>query len=255
MKKFLALFFALVMTLCMVACGSNDTTTNSTAAPTTAPTVTSTAAPTVAPTEPDSKVNFNVVVTDVDGTSKTFEYASDAETVGAALLANGLIAGTESEYGLYVTTVNGITADWNTENAYWAFYINGEYAMTGVDSTPITEGATYSFVKTVSYTQKGEGNTRFYCTVKNVDGTVTKFEIHTNETTVGAALLALELIAGTESEYGLYVTTVNGITADWDTEHAYWAFYINGEYAMTGVDSTPITADAVYELVKTVSEA
>lgn len=32
----------------------------------------------------------------------------------------------------------------------------------------------------------------------------TKFEIHTDKETVGAALLELDLIAGDDSEYGLY---------------------------------------------------
>jgi N-acetylmuramoyl-L-alanine amidase len=73
------------------------------------------------------------------------------------------------------------------------------------------------------------------------------------ESKMPAALLELGLIAGDESDWGLMVTTVNGITADWDTEQAYWAFYINGEYAQTGVDSTDVVADAVYEMVKTVS--
>lgn len=57
----------------------------------------------------------------------------------------GLIAGEESEYGLYVKTVNGITADYDKDGVYWAFYINGEYAQTGVDSTKIAEGESYSF--------------------------------------------------------------------------------------------------------------
>ena len=48
------------------------------------------------------------------------------------------------------------------------------------------------------------------------------------------ALLALDLIAGEDSQYGLYVKTVNGITADYDTDGSYWAFYIDGEYAQTG---------------------
>ena len=268
MKKYLAFFLAMVIALSMVACGTNDastapsTTVNNTE-PTVAPTE-PTVAPTVAPTDPtepsqpseptvpDDQASFTVIVTDENGTSSTFTYTSDADTVGQALLNNGLIDGYESTYGLYVTTVNGITADWDTENAYWAFYINGEYAMTGVDATEITNGATYSFVKTVSYTVKGEGDTRFYFTARNEDSTVTRFEIHTNETTVGAALLALDLIDGYESSYGLYVTTVNGITADWDTENAYWAFFIDGEYATTGVDATEITPDATYEMFKTV---
>ena len=41
-------------------------------------------------------------------------------------------------------TVNGITADYDTDGVYWAFYVNGEYASTGVDSTPITQGDAYS---------------------------------------------------------------------------------------------------------------
>ena len=56
-----------------------------------------------------------------------------------------MIAGDESEYGLYVKTVNGITADYDKDGVYWAFYVNGEYAQTGVDSTSITEGDSYSF--------------------------------------------------------------------------------------------------------------
>ena len=73
----------------------------------------------------------------------TFTVKTDKDTVGAALLEHGLIAGEEGAYGLYVKQVNGITADYDVDQTYWSFYINGEYAMTGVDTTEITEGATY----------------------------------------------------------------------------------------------------------------
>ena len=253
MKKILSMLLALVMVFGLVACANNaPTSTPTTTAPVETPEATQ--GTTVAPTDPKpAGVSFTVVVTDLDGTETTFQYTSDAETVGAALLAEGLIAGDQSDYGLYVTTVNGITADWATENAYWAFYIDGEYAQTGVDATPITEGAVYSLTKTVSYTVKGEGATTFYFDAVNEDGTVTKFEIHTDKTTVGEALVELGVIAGDPSDYGLYVTTVNGVTADWATENAYWAFYIGDDYSQTGVDSTSITAGASYKMVKTVS--
>lgn len=65
--------------------------------------------------------------------------------MGAALLKLGVIAGDDSEYGLYVKTVNGETADYDTDGTYWGFYINGEYAMTGVDATTLEAGATYAF--------------------------------------------------------------------------------------------------------------
>ena len=65
--------------------------------------------------------------------------------MGEALEELGIIAGDESEWGLYVKTINGITADYDTDGSYWAFYIDGEYAMTGVDATEIDEDAVYAF--------------------------------------------------------------------------------------------------------------
>ena len=88
---------------------------------------------------------FTLVVADKDGNETTLEVHTDKDTVGEALLDNQVIAGEDSEYGLYVKTVNGITADFDADGVYWAFYIDGEYAMTGVDSTEVTSGVTYSF--------------------------------------------------------------------------------------------------------------
>lgn len=96
------------------------------------------------------------------------------------------------------------------------------------------------------YIQLGEGSTKFIFTVVDKDGVETQYEIHTDQDTVGKALLELELIDGEESEYGLYVKTVNGITADYDKDGVYWAFYINDEYAQTGVDAAKITEGNSY---------
>lgn len=92
----------------------------------------------------------------------------------------------------------------------------------------------------------GEGATTFTFIVVDKDGKETPFEIHTDKTIVGEALLDLELIEGDMGDFGLYVKTVNGITADYDTDGTYWAFYVNGEYAMTGVDMTDIVDGDTY---------
>ena len=92
----------------------------------------------------------------------------------------------------------------------------------------------------------GEGQTKFSFTVVDKDGNATEFEIHTDKATVGEALLELNLIAGDESEYGLYVKQVNGITADYDVDQTYWAFYVNDAYATGGVDTTAVEAGAKY---------
>ena len=73
----------------------------------------------------------------------TFTVKTDKDTVGAALIEHGLIAGDESQYGLYVKVVNGITADYDINQKYWAFYIDGEMAMSGVDTTEINENSRY----------------------------------------------------------------------------------------------------------------
>ena len=57
----------------------------------------------------------------------------------------------------------------------------------------------------------------------DVDGNETNFVVNTDKETVGDALLEQNLIEGDDSEYGLYVKTVNGITVDYDTDHTYWA--------------------------------
>lgn len=103
------------------------------------------AAETEATTLGEGEIQFTFVVVDADGNETAFDVHTNKETVGEALLELGLIAGDESEYGLYVKSVNGITADYDTDGTYWAFYIDDEYASTGVDTTDITPGSTYAF--------------------------------------------------------------------------------------------------------------
>ncbi len=92
-----------------------------------------------------SKTKFDFTVIDVDGNESKFEITTDKTTVGEALLDEGLIAGEDSAYGLYVKTVNGTTLDYDTDGKYWAFYVDGEYASSGVDTTEIKSGSTYTF--------------------------------------------------------------------------------------------------------------
>ena len=89
--------------------------------------------------------SFAFEVVDKDGNTETFNITTDKTTVGEALLEEGLIAGENGQYGLYVTEVNGIVADYNVDGTYWAFYVDGAYASSGVDTTDIVDGSTYSF--------------------------------------------------------------------------------------------------------------
>ncbi len=185
---------------------------------------------------------------------------TDEETVGAALAALNIVAGEDSQYGLMVNTIDGYTADFNVDGTYWAFYINGDYAMTGVDSTPIEDDTVYTFkvdgaeveegatISLVDGKHYGIGDTAFTLEVTDGEGNTVTVTVHTNEETLGDALAALNIVSGEESEFGLYIKVVNNVTADFNVDGKYWAVYIDGEYAMTGVDSTPVQEGTVYAL-------
>ena len=113
MKKLLSLLLVLIMVFTLVACSA--------------------------------KTSFTVITTDLEGKETTHKIKTDAATVGEALIEEGLIKGHTTDYGLYVDEVNGIALDWDKDGKYWAFYINGAYAMTGVDATNVEDGAVYTF--------------------------------------------------------------------------------------------------------------
>ncbi len=77
-----------------------------------------------------------------EGKDEILQISTNEETLGAALLAEGLISGSDSEWGFFVDTVNGHFADSN-KGKYWVFTKSGEMVMTGVDSTPIEDGDTF----------------------------------------------------------------------------------------------------------------
>ena len=141
LNKLLALLLALVMVLALAACG-NKAQDNGGAGDDANVVTDGTVAD--GATVGKGATAFTVEVAQLDGTSITFTVNTDKATVGEALLELGIVAGDDTEYGLYVKTVNGVTLDYDTDGAYWAFYINGEYASTGVDATNIEAGATYA---------------------------------------------------------------------------------------------------------------
>ena len=77
-------------------------------------------------------------------TEKTFLIRTDAETLRRACEEQNLIAGTEGEYGLYVLTVDGETADESIQQ-WWCITKGGEEHFYGVDDTMILDGEQYEF--------------------------------------------------------------------------------------------------------------
>lgn len=127
-----------------------------------------------------------------------------------------------------------------------AFVLIAAAALTGCSGAP-TE-TTQSLGQVTNTTELGEGSKTFELTVEDKEGVIHSYRIHTDEEMVGFALIEHALIEGEQGQYGMYIKSVLGQTLDYETDGMYWAFYVNGEYALTGVDQTPIQADTVYLL-------
>ena len=93
----------------------------------------------------EGKYKITVEVVDDQGETKSYQSSTDAEVLYDALLEiDGLtLDGYESDYGYYITGVNGLTADYDADGAYWSLYVNGEYGSYGVESQPVADSDTY----------------------------------------------------------------------------------------------------------------
>lgn len=89
-------------------------------------------------TDPSQKT-ITVEIVFAEDNKKTVEIQTKAEFLRGALDEKGLIEGTESAYGFYVTKVDGVEAD-AAQNQWWCFSKSGEMLLTGVDDTPIQNG-------------------------------------------------------------------------------------------------------------------
>ena len=131
-RSVLSLVLVAAMVLMFAGCGEKTQDDNTTA-------------PATSQQEVQEK-SFAFQVVDLDGTTKDFTVKySDEKTIGEALVNEGLISGKNDQYGLMVEVVDGKKYVYDEDGAYWAFYIDGQYAMTGVDSTPIEDGKVYCF--------------------------------------------------------------------------------------------------------------
>lgn len=94
------------------------------------------------------KITVDIVF--AQGDTKTVKIKTDAEYLRDALEEEDLIKGSESAYGLFVTSVDGVEAD-SAKEQWWCFTKNGEVLSTGVDTTPIRDGDKFEITLTTGY--------------------------------------------------------------------------------------------------------
>ena len=132
MKRLLAIILTMLLLLCVVGCGTVGDKT-----------------PDEAPVVHDGETigeggkTFAAQIVDLDGVEVSFTVKTDKKTVGEALQDLGVLKGEEGPYGLYIKMVNGKPLDYEKDGAYWAFYVDGAYAVAGVDETDIVESSVY----------------------------------------------------------------------------------------------------------------
>lgn len=91
--------------------------------------------------------SVTIVIVYQDGTEKVLEYTTNAEYLADILLEKELVTGYASEeYGFTIESVDGITLDWQTDNAYWALYEGDEYATSSASGIVLVDGGVYKLV-------------------------------------------------------------------------------------------------------------
>lgn len=102
------------------------------------------------PETTEGSKEITVKVVDTDGTENELVYKTDAEYLGQVLLDNKLIEGEQQEFGFFIKSVDGKTAD-DAKQQWWCITKNGEQVVTSVDTTPIQDGEQYELTLKEGY--------------------------------------------------------------------------------------------------------
>ncbi|MFA7050842.1 MAG: DUF4430 domain-containing protein [Bacilli bacterium] len=186
--------------------------------------------------------SLHVVIKDLEGTKlldKTIEYLGYKESILDALLNDSEVGleGNQGEYGYFITGVKGITAD-ATKNEYWQILVNGEAASVGISSLELAYGDVLSL-------ELSQWQDSFGVVIQDLEGnellnkTINYYAY--KESVLDALLADSEVeLAGSESEWGYFITGVKGIEAN-GAQNEYWQILIDGEAASVGISSIELT--------------
>ena len=138
-SKLIAVLLAALMIASFSACGKNSTESDASSEQ-------SVSSVSDSSSTDEAKISLTLNVDNL-GEKSSMTVETDGDTLYDALNDNGLIEGTNGEYGFFVTSFNGIVAD-GSDGSYWMFKdADGEYFSTAVDSTPVKDGDTVNIVR------------------------------------------------------------------------------------------------------------
>lgn len=152
MKKLFPVLLSMVMVLSLVACSDDTSAQQDTQnSQTTETSVTDLWADAIYTEDTEVGEGKNTVAVTVMAEEKSIVITlkTDEENFGQALRKSGFVEGSEGDYGLYISHVNGIKAVYEEDSAYWAFLDGeGNYMNYGVDDAQLTGNDAYQLVYT-----------------------------------------------------------------------------------------------------------
>ena len=158
MKKLISAIASLTLAACLLAaCGSSASSAASESASSEAVSsevvsseaVSSEAVSSSSEESSEAAAEATFTVVDADGNSTEIALSiTEGEKLSDALAAAGVISEEEAAAG-FVTTVNGITADYNADGAWWCLTdAAGEMTTVGVADIELHNGDNYAFTYT-----------------------------------------------------------------------------------------------------------
>lgn len=104
----------------------------------------------LAPAPVAGEKRLAVEVVHGDGSVRSFEFTTGEAYLGRALVAEEIVVDDRADYGLYIQTADGETADTGAQE-WWCVTKRGEAVNTGADSTPIADGDRFELTLTTGY--------------------------------------------------------------------------------------------------------
>ena len=94
------------------------------------------------PSAAEGEKAVTIQVLDDKKNLSSYEINTDAEYLRQAMeQCQGLtFIGSEGPYGLMLHTINGITAEYDKNQAWWSIYVNDELGNYGIDQQPVADG-------------------------------------------------------------------------------------------------------------------
>ena len=101
-------------------------------------------------TDDGNRKSYLFAVTGKDGKVKEYTVSTSEKYLADALIAEGILNADEKASGLY-TSIDGVVASWDDDNAWWMITKDGEMTSKGMNELPVSEGDRYEAVYTIGY--------------------------------------------------------------------------------------------------------